>query len=167
MPQLFVTPPGLAREIVKRAQVEGKVVLEPSAGLGALARECIAQNAMGVYLVEQASACCEALRAAGFFPTQGAFLILAPPQLYERIVMNPPFADGADIDHVTCAFERWLAPGGWLVAIMAVGVKFRQDRKTTAFRALVEEHGEMEDLPEDAFESSGTSVRTVIVTLNK
>jgi hypothetical protein len=32
---------------------------------------------------------------------------------------------------------------------------------------FVEEHGEMVDLPDDTFKDSGTSVRTVLVTLRK
>lgn len=61
----------------------------------------------------------------------------------------------------------FLRPGGRLVSVMSAGVKYRQDAKTRAFRELVEQHsGTIEDLPEDAFRESGTSVRTVVVTMD-
>lgn len=86
---------------------------------------------------------------------------------YDRVVMNSPFANGADVAHVTHAFS-FLRPGGRLVAIMSAAVKFRSDRKTKAFRELVEAHGgEIEDLPEGSFRASGTDVRTVLVTIDR
>ena len=77
--------------------------------------------------------------------------------------MNPPFADQADIDHVTHALS-FLKPGGKLVAIMSAGVTFREDRKASDFRALIwGMGGTMNELPEDSFKQSGTNVRTVLV----
>jgi hypothetical protein len=46
-------------------------------------------------------------------------------------------------------------------------VRFRSDNKTTAFRTLVDDHGEMEDLPDGTFLENGTGVRTVLVVLRK
>ncbi len=80
--------------------------------------------------------------------------------------MNPPFADGQDIQHVTHALHM-LKPGGRLVAIMSAGVMHRQDRKTTAFRAMVEERGGViEPLPVNTFKDSGTGTCTVLLTLD-
>jgi hypothetical protein len=51
---------------------------------------------------------------------------------------------------------------------MSAGVEFRQDKKTTAFRALVDRsRGSIERLPEGAFKDSGTNVNTVLVTMRK
>lgn len=171
VPQLFVTPPELAADVVGFADVEGRTVLEPEAGLGALALEAVRQGAAVVRCIDNAAACVSALQAAGLEVTAGDFLTMLPraglPKV-ERIVMNPPFADGADVAHVTHAYREWLAPGGRLVAIMSAGVKFREDKKTAAFRALVKDCGGLiEDLPDASFKSSGTFVRTVIVTLTK
>ena len=41
--------------------------------------------------------------------------------------MNPPFDRLQDVRHVTHAFSL-LAPGGRLVAVMAEGVTYREDR---------------------------------------
>ena len=54
------------------------------------------------------------------------------------MIMNPPFADKADIAHVRHALG-FLRPGGLLIAVMAGGVTFREDRATAGFRELVED----------------------------
>jgi 16S rRNA G1207 methylase RsmC len=91
--------------------------------------------------------------------------LLGPKGLFDRIVMNPPFADQQDIRHVTYA-ATFLKSGGRLVAIMSAGVAFRKDRLAREFRALVEQRGgSIEELPADAFRASGTGVRTVLVTI--
>jgi type I restriction-modification system DNA methylase subunit len=86
---------------------------------------------------------------------------------FDRVVMNPPFAGQQDIDHVTHAFG-FLRPGGRLVAIMAAGVLFRENRKAVEFRALVDAaDGTIEENDEGAFKVSGTGVRTVTVTMDR
>jgi 16S rRNA G1207 methylase RsmC len=91
--------------------------------------------------------------------------LLGPKGLFDRIVMNPPFADQQDIRHVMHA-ATLLKPGGRLVAIMSAGVAFRDDRLSRAFRALLLEHGgAIEYLPEAAFKASGTGVLAVLVTI--
>jgi hypothetical protein len=77
--------------------------------------------------------------------------------------MNPPFDDERDIDHVTHAL-KFIKPDGWLLAIMSAGVEFRETRKATAFRKLIETRkGWMVDLPAGSFASVGTYVNTVLV----
>jgi 16S rRNA G1207 methylase RsmC len=81
--------------------------------------------------------------------------------------MNPPFSKGQDIQHVTHALG-FLKPGGRLVAIMGAGVTFRQDKRATEFRELVQAMGgTIARLPEGSFKSSGTMVNTVIVVIDK
>jgi hypothetical protein len=80
--------------------------------------------------------------------------------------MNPPFSKRADIKHVMHAF-KFLKPGGRLVAIMSAGVSFRDDKLGTAFRSIVIGNGgTIEPNPEGSFKASGTSVSTVMVTMN-
>lgn len=154
-------------------------MLEPSAGLGALAIEAFRQGASEVECIELNVRCCEQLRAklcglgADYAMRvrayQADFTLAAPERFlpFDRIVMNPPFSNGQDVAHVTRAFFSWLAPGGRLVAIMSAGVAFRQDEKTKSFRALVQRQGTMEDLPEGSFHESGTDVRCVLVTMTR
>lgn len=93
------------------------------------------------------------------------FLGIAPSPDYDRIVMNQPFMKQADIKHVSHALG-FLKPGGRLVSVMAAGVSFRTDARTTAFRKLIEERGgQVEALPEGSFKESGTGVNTVIAVI--
>jgi len=168
----FPTPRVLAERLVEAARIQpGDAWLEPNAGQGAIADVAWERHADSFpKIVELLDANRDALRAKpyGFGLAEPRdFMSIAPGALgqVDCVVMNPPFARGADVDHVTHAI-RFLRPGGRLAAIMSAGVEFRQDAKTTAFRALVERHGgTIERLPAGSFLESGTGVNTVMVTL--
>lgn len=88
---------------------------------------------------------------------------------YDRIIMNPPFSDRRDAEHVQHAYTL-LKPGGRLVAIMGEGVFFGQDKKAQAFRDWLEETGgTSEKLEEGAFldpslpVNTGVNARMVVV----
>jgi protein-L-isoaspartate O-methyltransferase len=173
-PQLFPTPPHLAARMVELAQIEpGHRVLEPSAGTGVLCKAITAaQPTAQVFAVEINTQLCELLSqninppedaAEGICKNvlEGDFLEVDDlGNQWDRIVMNPPFADGADIKHISHALKH-LKPGGRLVAICANGP--RQNEK---LRPVVEAHdGLWQELPADTFMSSGTSVRTVLLSM--
>lgn len=166
--EYFPTPPEIAALVVERACLDepGLLVLEPSAGRGALALPCVAAGATvdcnelmpanHAHLLTQPG-----IRVA----TCQDFLQVPGVPFYDRVVMNPPFGRQADIKHVQHALG-FLKPGGLLVAIMSAGVVFRENRLTTDFRALVEQRGgTIEPLPEGAFKESGTMVNTVLVVI--
>lgn len=158
--QAFFTPSELARQIVAVADVNGARVLEPSAGLGALADACDEAGASIVNCIEINPEFVATLKAKGYSVTEGDFLQMATNRLYHRIVMNPPFTKNQDIAHVEHAL-RWLAPGGVLVAIMGGSTQ------RPGFVDLIERTGaEVRPLPEGAFKESGTNVATVLVTIN-
>lgn len=164
----FETPRELAERIVALAEIRSSdIVLEPSAGRGALAL-AVRRACPGAEIV-----CCEALpdnRVAlekhGFSVLyEHDFLRYEPSHSFDAIVMNPPFSGRADLVHVARAL-RFLVPGGSLVAIMSAGTKWRDDKKARAFRALVEKHGgRFEDNPDGSFLESGTGVRTVTLVI--
>jgi 16S rRNA G1207 methylase RsmC len=80
---------------------------------------------------------------------------------FDRIVMNPTFANGDDIKHIVHALKM-LKPGGRLVAICANG-----RRQNDKLRPLVEARcGIWEELSSDTFIGAGTSVRTVLLMLD-
>ena len=164
----FETPPDLATQLVEMAEIQpGMLVLEPSAGLGAIAEA--AARIVGrdmVWTVEIDPERAEVLRTKGFPVWEGDFLAW-PGGAYDRVVMNPPFPRQTDIDHVFFAWEDCLEPGGRLVSVMSAGVTFRNNRKTAAFRELVETHGRIEPNTEGAFKASGTMVNTVTVVMDK
>ncbi|SEQ71475.1 Predicted RNA methylase [Faunimonas pinastri] len=160
----FFSPPAVADRVIALAELErGMQVLEPSAGHGALAArallagcevDCIEVNDRHVSML-----CSTAYRNVVF----ADFLKLEPQQIYDRVLMNPPFGRQADIRHVLHA-AKFLRAGGRLVAVMSAGVRYRVNRLSTEFRAFVESRdGEFEDLPSDSFRASGTSVSTCLV----
>jgi hypothetical protein len=86
---------------------------------------------------------------------------------YDRVLMNPPFEGGQDIQHVTHALD-YLGPHGRLVSVMGAGVTFNSDRRHVAFRGLIDLlDGTIEPLPDDSFAASGTRASTVVVTTEK
>lgn len=158
----FPTPPDLADQVVAMADIEaGMRVLEPSAGHGALIEPILRHtNQVWAYELdaERATRCSE---RHGVYTAVADFLTVEPDPTFDRVVMNPPFAKRADIHHVLHA-RKFLRPGGVLVAIMSAGVTFRADRLATEFRAQCDT---IESLPDSSFASSGTDVRTVVITM--
>jgi hypothetical protein len=82
-------------------------------------------------------------------------------------VMNPPFENKQEIDHIRHAF-KFLKSGGRLVSVMSPSPTFSSDRKSVAFREWVEGlGGEIVELPEGSFKESGTGVSSKLVVLDK
>src|SRR3546814_14723641 len=97
------------------------------------------------------------------------FLALTPDLIgsFDRIIMNPPFDRGRDIDHVNHAIE-FLAPGGILVALMSAGTEYKSDAKAAAFHAKIDRyHARFRDLDPGAFPSFVPLVNTAVITLRK
>ncbi len=164
----FFTPPGIAVVVTRLAKLEpGLRLLEPSAGHGALA---VPAHAAGcrVTCVELDPSNVAVLRTLPFHHVLEAdFLTVTPIGMFDRVVMNPPFAARADVAHVEHAL-RYLNQRGRLVAIMSAGVLYREDRATAGFRRMIEGRGgTIEPLPDGAFRSSGTDVRTCVVVVDK
>ncbi len=170
----FPTPPDVAARVAELADLrEGQLVLEPSAGTGALVEACVARvPSLEIACVELQPDLVAKLRvnfsAEQFGVIEGDFLAQPAKFLgfaagFDRVVMNPPFARGQDVDHVTHAFE-FLRPGGRLVSVMSAGVEFRQDKRYADFRRL---EPMVERLPSKSFRPSGTDVSAVIVVLEK
>jgi predicted RNA methylase len=165
----FPTPQPLARDLVKRAGLQpGRTVLEPEAGVGGIALICaeiVGKDNIVCYELQQKN--CDVLRSLGFNVTQADFLTVEPTQLFDFIILNPPFEKQADIDHVKHAF-RFLVPGGTMAAIISIGVTFRTNSKTTQFRAFLDSMGAKITINDkDAFKESGTAAQTVSIVFQK
>ena len=167
--QFFETPKEIAQKIVELADIsEGHLVLEPSAGKGAILRE-IPTNCDIV--------ACEIMLSnqnyiEEHFPHVefwvGDFLNTNNRHKFDRIVANPPFSKNQDIKHVTKMYNM-LAPGGRLVSVMSIHFTFAEDKESVAFRNLLGEvrRHEFFELGLGAFKSSGTMVNTIIVVIDK
>lgn len=173
----FETPPKIVEMILDYAgEIEdGMLVLEPSAGSGAIS-DAIANcgKDLDIDVVEIREEAVQKLRETDLYACvlQSDFLSIEAREheteiLYDRILMNPPFGRQMDIHHVNHAMKM-LKPGGVLVSIMSAGVLFRNNSLTVDFRDMVEENaGTIERLPPASFKSSGTNVETVIVKITK
>jgi predicted RNA methylase len=176
--QAFYTPAGLAERLVELADIrEGHDVLEPSAGQGALLRaiEETGRSLTRLVAVELDPKQLPALRditapiAGKPEVVNGDFLVEAPALgKFDRVVMNPPFANHADIRHVTQAWAL-LKPGGRLAAITGPSWRYRTNKEHAAFRDFATRHlvGGVEEIPAGAFKESGTDVRTLMFALAK
>lgn len=176
---LFETNEETAAKLFDRLPftLEGKSVLEPSAGRGNLADLARRKGAARVQCVEVQHGLAAELRLKGHAVREGDFLKMSPADLgtFDVIVMNPPFDRGRDCDHVRHALQ-FLKPGGCLVAIMSAGTEFREDNRTASLRALLakmdpadrwDRRGMFRDLPPGSFAHAGTNVNTITLAVRK
>lgn len=161
VPQLFATSNALAIRMVEKADIKpGHRVLEPSAGTGAIlaAMPNVRPNGYVVavelnrHLAEKLHEIADETHCADFLQCNGDL------GAFDRILMNPPFANAADIKHIQHA-AAMLAPGGRLVAICANG-----PRQIEKLKPLCSEWYE---LPEGTFKDAGTNVRTALIVIDR
>jgi phospholipid N-methyltransferase len=160
-PQLFPTPPDVCERMVELAEIEsGMRVLEPSAGTGNIVQAIIntdkAHPVVAIEINQQLAdhlqshfpltfvSCCDFLSCNG---SLGQF---------DRVLMNPPFENGADIKHIKHALTM-LKPGGRLVGICANGPRQQEQIKpmTESWEVL------------DAGTFAGTGVTAAMFVIDK
>jgi phospholipid N-methyltransferase len=163
-PQLFPTPPALAKRMVELAEIQpGMCVLEPSAGTGNIVRAVLDSVDTEVLAYEINRDLCS--RLSRMFPSYKLqarcrdFLTVTDFQgQYERVLMNPPFSNGQDIAHIKHALT-FLRPGGCLVALCANGPRQQAELRTLATT--------WEELPEGTFAEQGTNVRAALMMVRR
>lgn len=169
-PQLFPTPNELAEYMIDLADIQpGHRVLEPSAGtgvlLGAMGGRMFVEPSNVPYTerdqiiaVEINAKLSEHLetefpltdvRCGNFLECNGDL------GKFDRIVMNPPFVNGADIKHIKHALSL-LKPGGKLVALCANGSRQNEQLKPLA-------NSLWEVQPEGSFKEQGTNVNVALM----
>lgn len=193
----FETPGKLATELVRMASVRrGDVMLEPSAGLGALVFAALEAGANVIAIERNEARRTKLSHLLGLFTARPMLGDHAAPQgtqamvlpvddymkflgeaciPYNRVAMNPPFCrvgDGNHLDHVRKAYDgldgSWDPSGGVLAAILPSGVMERQDARHKDFRSWANRHGgEFAALPPKSFHESGTDVNTVTLRMTK
>jgi protein-L-isoaspartate O-methyltransferase len=165
-PQLFPTPKELAQRMVEEAGLPvadpSLRILEPSAGTGAILDQ-VFTHAGEIVAVEINYSLADALRnkfqavrvqCSDFLECNGDL------GKFDRILMNPPFANGDDIKHIQHAV-KFLKPNGRLVAICAGG-----PRQNAILKTLAEDSGGIwEPLEPGTFKESGTMVNAVLLTI--
>jgi hypothetical protein len=167
----FPTPPDLIEHLLELAELDrDDSILEPSAGKGDIL-DAISKKFEGVELdlsaIEINPSLQKILELKGYELIGTNFLTYNTGEKFNKIVMNPPFENGQDIDHVTQALKL-LTPGGRVVAIMSEGVFFRSFKKDKAFRILLQEMNAYISQPikeafKQGFKSTGVTVRIVAI----
>ncbi|TBE67450.1 DUF4942 domain-containing protein [Rhizobium ruizarguesonis] len=164
----FPTPDRLADRTIDFASLYSRdgvlKVLEPSAGTGQLSKRAVMAGA-AVDCIECQPHLANDLKVSGIYGRVicADFLALNPrtTDLYDRIIMNPPFDRERDIDHVMHAL-KFLKGDGLLVAIMSAHTEFAETRKAVAFREHIAKlNGVFSDNPMNSFASVGTNVNTI------
>lgn len=170
IPGFFPTPDGLIDIMIDRAELDnGMTILEPSAGLGNIPDRIVARGYdCNINCCERQNSLVEILGLKGYKVPAYDFFDLNPFP-YDRIIMNPPFEKGQDVEHVTRAFNQYLKEEGILVSIMSSGVRSNLQQKFVDFRELVEANGEFYDVEAGAFKDSfnPTGVNVCMVVLRK
>lgn len=163
----FETPPTVVERMLELVDIrQGDNVLEPSAGLGAIANHILRRYPnIALHVCEKNPQRAEKLKAMGYNLVELDFFNLQ--RQYDVIVMNPPFEAQQDIGHVRHAYDC-LADGGQLVSVMPEGTFFRADHKATEFRRWLDSvGGRDEKLPDGSFSESGADVATRLVIITK
>jgi len=178
--QFFETPEAVAKDLVAMADIKaGHLVLEPSAGRGRIAN-VIRENVPGctLHVCEIWDVNRQYLTGQGYEIVGHDFMQMTDAIRYDRIIMNPPFRKGQDVEHVLHAYNL-LKPGGKLVAIMPPSWLNRDDKRYTSFREFVMErltHGDKNnwgeyaqwgEFNEPVFRESGTQVKTGVLQITK
>lgn len=175
----FPTPFEVARKMVELID-QPTLLLEPEAGEGHIvdvAAHYLNTQQMTISCCEISVTRSQALERKGFHTICHDFLDCAVDQVFDAVLMNPPFSKpkmGSQkgnqtlfIDHILHAWE-YLVDSGDLVAILPPSWEYRQDKKTTAFREFVMSNViHLEHLPDDTFKESGTRVKADLIHLRK
>jgi phospholipid N-methyltransferase len=173
IPSYFPTPESLADQLVSLSCIQpGNRILEPSAGSGNLIDAMLRSHQdmhvsyceLNCFLLEILRDKYAEIEGVGFVGRDVFDLDSNRIERFDRVIMNPPFENGEDADHVLHAWCSLLGAGGILTAIVSGGLFSRQDKKAKNFREFIRDEGaRVHDIPAGSFKSSGTGVETKIV----
>lgn len=157
------TPENIAKQLVDYSRIDANSrVLEPSAGIGNIA-DVIKDATEHIDVVERMCNFRELLQLKGYNLVGDDFLEYETENLYDAIIMNPPFSD--EQAHIKHAYDL-LKPNGTLVAVCSQHWTFANDKKSQEFREWAEnENSFTVDLPAGTFEM--TRVPTKILVIEK
>ena len=144
------------------ADVAGKTVLEPSAGMGALADACKKRRARLVLCNDINPECVHVLEGKGYQTFCTDFLTSVSTQKFDRVVMNPPFTRGSDLKHLARALHHVTANG--IIVCLVAGSRTDEELEAIALNNTPGMNVYTEDVPEKTFKD--TPIKTKIVRLS-
>lgn len=169
--QYYPSPGWLIKLMILRAQVSAHdIILEPSAGDGRVL-EALRAHTSARTIIE----CCELmpehrarLMSHGWDVVANDFLDLDRYARYTRIIANPPFTRGQDIEHIKHMY-RLLCHGGRMVSLMSAHYLDAYVEPFVSFREWLDEEvmARQEVLSRSAFKELGIDVKTVLITIDK
>lgn len=183
--QAFYTPDPVAERMVKLAGIgPGMRVLEPSCGDGQLAMaaakamgksgviDCIDIDPVGLQKAHQ--------RLTGLGRKDDTFTCVdfltvgldrfRGERIFDAVLINPPFTNGQDMEHVRHAHEflsRTPGRDARLVAITFPSWRTKRTKAAAEFREFFARYKDQEpiELPAGTFSESGTDIPTVLIVL--
>ena len=171
--QFYPSTEALASKVYRKAEIKGQLtVIDPTAGNGVLLDK-IKSGSSSSYRTKAKTFAIEIdqdlryiLQGKGHQVIGSDFWQYSEPVRFDRIVMNPPFAQGAKM--VLRAWE-FLSDGGILVSILnAATLENLCTKERELLSNLIEQFGESEDLGQPFSDGPRpTDVRAVLVTLKK
>ncbi len=160
----FSSTPELTEIMLDQVMVEaGMQALEPSAGSGVLA-EAMRNQGIEVDVIERDPRFQLLLFQQGFRLVGQDFLVCQPIQLYDLILMNPPFSAsihqrGVDLIHIKRAYDGFLAPQGQLVSVVSNSMRHTSCPRAQNFRSFLHRtHARLVELPLEIFWNSNRPV---------
>lgn len=165
----FPTPKSYGMKLIELADIKsGMGVLEPSAGKGDLA-DLIRGEGVEPDVIEVSYTLQQFLSLKKYTLIGTDFLEFSGKQ-YDRIVMNPPFSNNKDIQHVRHAYDL-LSENGRIVAIMSPHYQFAEERESREFREWISDKIDHEEKVDGGFNTNEayrkTGVSSVIIVLTK
>jgi 16S rRNA G966 N2-methylase RsmD len=157
--QKFYTPLWLVEKIVSIAKVEGKKVLEPSAGDGRVIDECYKQGASLVQGFDITDIDCKERVPTNEVIIQD-FLTVQPVEQYDVILGNPPYSKNNWRKHTYHAY-KFLKSGGKLVFVLPT------TPHPEFYNWLSDKDYVVHEVKEGAFKEEGTMISVCILELNK
>lgn len=166
--QEFFTPADVAQNLCDHIAI-GDRVLEPSAGIGRIAKAAADAGAKVFCCEIQGRHVAELRKDDRLTSWEGDFLKFDPTWLrpFDHVVMNPPFSEGQEYAHIMHA-AKFLKRGGTLTSIMSPAMKWRGQKSDMQFRDWLRlETIRFDDweMPEGTFKSEGTNVKTICVKI--
>lgn len=174
-PMLYPTPCSLAAQMAGELNLrKGHRVLEPSAGNGNLLRAVMNE---GIELKDITAIEIDnnlSYMLSNQYPALNVlhdnFLDINPDDtgMFDRIIMNPPFKNSQDINHVLHALDFLKVDGG-LISIVSEGVFFRKSKLYKEFWARIEKCRWLDCQPllSGTFKNAGTMVNTRLLRIIK
>lgn len=173
--QFFETPPEIAAMMVDLAQIKkGELILEPSAGKGALIQainKVSAQTVTYCELDELNERFLDGQIKAGKLNAKRLtddFFKCYNWGMYDKIIANPPFRLNQDIQHIRHMYKV-LRPGGRIVTVASRHWEFSENKTEAGFRKWLKQDLSAYTIKLDrgAFRTSGTLVETNLIIIDK